>query len=106
MASKLIQLEEDDILVEVEIPGEQTEEISGGTHFVDKVQSTLNRAQTLIVKTCKPIASAMKELNQEMEVEGVEVEIGLSFESEGNLYITKSKAGANLTVKMILKPKK
>jgi hypothetical protein len=45
-------------------------------------------------------------MNKEMEIEQAEVEIGFSFEAEGNLYITKSKASANLTVKLTLKPTK
>jgi hypothetical protein len=40
-----------------------------------------------------------------MQIEQAEIQIGFSFEGEGNLYVTKSKAGANLTVKMVLKPK-
>lgn len=40
-----------------------------------------------------------------MNIEQAEIELGLSFEGEGNLYITKSKAGASLTVKLTLKPK-
>jgi hypothetical protein len=56
------------------------------------------------MKTCKPIINAWKELSEEIYIEKAEVELGLSFEGEGNIYITKSKAGANLTVKIILKP--
>lgn len=33
------------------------------------------------------------------------MELGLGFEAEGNLYITKAKGNANLTVKLKLAPK-
>jgi hypothetical protein len=44
-------------------------------------------------------------MNQDMILEQAEVEIGFSFEGEGNVYVTKAKASSNLTVKLILKPK-
>ena len=103
MASKLIQLE-DGTLVEVEIPGEQVEEISGGG-FVRQVNSSWHKVEELLTQACKPIANTISEMNKEMSVEQAEVELGLSFEGEGNLYVAKSKAGANLKVKLVLKPK-
>lgn len=33
------------------------------------------------------------------------MELGLGFEAEGNLYITKAKGNANLLVRFTLKPK-
>ena len=100
MADKLIELE-DGTLVEIEVPGDQIEQISGG--FADRVDATFEKIKPLLVKTCRPIAAAWKELNQEIEIEQAEVGLGLSFEGEGNLYVTKSKASANLTVKLTLK---
>ncbi|MDM8522865.1 CU044_2847 family protein [Desulfococcaceae bacterium HSG8] len=101
MAGKLIQLE-DGTLVEVEVPEDQVQQISGG--FADKVSATFDKIHPLLVRTCKPIAAAWKDLSQEMHIKQAEVQLGLSFEGEGNLYVTKSKAGANLTVKLVLKP--
>ncbi|MEH2424265.1 MAG: CU044_2847 family protein [Nostoc sp.] len=101
MSTKLIRLD-DGTLVEVEVPEEQARQISGG--FADKVDATFDKIKPILVKTCKPIAAAWKEINQEMNIEQAEVQIGLSFEGEGNLYITKSKASANLTIKLVLKP--
>ena len=40
-----------------------------------------------------------------MNIEQAEIQLGLSFEAEGNLYITKAKGNANLTIKLTLKPK-
>lgn len=102
MNTKLIQLE-DGTLVEVEVQEGQVQEISGS--FADRVNSTFDNVKPILLKTCRPIAAAWKEINQEMHIEQAEVELGLSFEGEGNLYVTKTKAGANLTVKLVLKPK-
>ncbi len=101
MANKLIKLE-DDTLVEIEVPDDQVQQISGG--FADKVNATFDKIRPILVKTCKPVIDTWKEIGQEMHIQQAEVQIGLSFEGEGNLYITKSKAGANLTVKLVLKP--
>lgn len=101
MANKLIQLE-DGTLVEVEVPEEKAEEISGG--FAERVVSTFDQIKPLLIKICSPIAETWDEINKDMTIDQAEVEIGLAFELEGNLYITKSKAEANLTVKLVLKP--
>lgn len=102
MTTKLIRLGEDGPLVEVEVSEEQAQPISGG--FADKVHTTFENIQPILVEVCRPIARAWQEINKEMFIKEAEIELGLSFEAEGNLYITKSKAGANLTVKLVLKP--
>ena len=101
MGQRLIKLE-DGTLVEVEIPGEEIEEISGG--LAEKVKTTFEAVHPILVNSCRPVVKAWKELNQDLKVEQAEVEIGLSFTGEGNLYITKSTASANLKVKLLLKP--
>lgn len=102
MATRLIRLE-DGTLIEAQVPDDEAEQISGG--LAKRVDATFEKIKPLLLKTCKPIAETWKELNQEVNIEQAEVEIGLSFEGEGNLYVTKSKASANLTVKLVLKPK-
>lgn len=102
MATKLIKLE-DGTLVEVETPGDQVEQISW--RIADEVESTFDNIRPLLIKTCRPIMAAWNELNRDMHIEQAEIELGLSFEGEGNIYITKAKAGANLVVKLQLKPK-
>ena len=102
MNTKLIQLE-DGTLVEVEVPEDQAQPISGG--LASRVNESFDKIRPILIRTCRPIAEAWKEINQDMDIEQAEVQLGLSFEGEGNLYITKSKAGANLTVKLVLKPK-
>ena len=102
MPTKLIELD-DSTLVEVEVPADQAQQISGG--FADKVSATFDKIQPILIKTCRPIIAAWKEINQDMNIDHAEIELGFSFEGEGNLYVTKTKAGANLTVKLVLKPK-
>lgn len=103
MASKLIELQ-DGTLVEVEVPEKRAKEISGGA--ADKIQdATIDRIKPIILKACRPISEVWKELGQEMHIEQAEVELGLGFEAEGNLYITKAKGNANLTVTLTIRPK-
>ena len=103
MASRLIQLE-DGTLVEAEVPENQAREIAGG--LAEKVNKSLDTIQPVLTNISRSIVSSWQDLSKEMQIEGAEVELGLSFEGEGNLYITKAKAGANLTVKLKLKPLK
>lgn len=101
MSTRLIELE-DGTLVEVQVPDEQVEQISGG--FAKRVDATFAQIKPLILKTCKPIAESWQTLNQDIQVERAEVEIGLSFEGEGNLYVTRSTASANITIRLTLAP--
>ena len=103
MASKLIELE-DGTLVEVDVSENEARQIS--SRAADAVSSTFDKIKPILKKVIKPIAEVWTELNQEVELEAAEVEINFSFEGEGNLYITKAKTGANLSVKLIVKPKK
>lgn len=101
---KLIRLE-DGILVEVEVQGEQVEQISGG--LASKVSSKLEIIKPVLLNLARPIAEVWKEFDKDMIIEEAEIELGLSFEAEGNLYITKSKANSNISVTLKLKtPKK
>lgn len=100
MATKFIKLE-DGTLVEVEVPTDQVQPIAGS--LADKVEATLNAIKPTLLKACLPIANAVKEIRDEVAIDQVEIEIGLSFEAEGNLYITKTSIGANLLVRMTLK---
>ncbi len=102
MASKLIELE-DGTLVEVEVPEDQAKQVVSSA--ADSVNTTFDKIKPILLKTCRPIAAAWQELNQEMHIKEAEIEIGFSFEGEGNIYVTRAKAGSNLKVKLVLKPK-
>jgi hypothetical protein len=102
MASKLIKLE-DGTLVEVEVAGDEVQQISGG--LAEKVDATIDKMKPVLLKTCQPIVAAVKDLCEDVDLEQVEVEVGLSFDIEGNIYVTKAKFGANVLVRMTLKSK-
>lgn len=106
MPTKLIRLDNGP-LIEVEASPDEVQAISGGdAESVSKdFYKVFAKIRPTLLKVCKPLADTWKELNQDMVVEQAEVELGFSFEGEGNLYITKATAGANLTVKLTLKPK-
>ncbi len=100
MASKLIRLE-DGLLVEVEVTGSEVQQISGG--LAEKVDATMDKIKPVLLKTCQPIVAAVKGLREDVDLEQVEVEVGLSFDIEGNIYVTKAQFGANVLVRMTLK---
>jgi len=102
MATKLIKLE-DGTLVEVEVAGDEVQQIAGS--LADRVDATFSKIKPVLINTCQPIVLALRELREEIGLEQVEIELGLGFEAEGNIYITKANLGANLTVRMTLKNK-
>jgi len=101
--TKLIRLDDGKgILVQVDVSPNQAQQVSGG---IDKVKETVDKITPILTSVCKPLVSAWQELNKEMQVEQTEVELGISFSGEGNIYLAKTTMGANLTVKLTLKPK-
>ena len=103
MATRLIELE-DGILVEAEVPEDEAQPIS--TNVIKEVKSSFAKVKPILISISRPIAEAWQEINKDMEIEQAEVEVGFNFEGQGNIYVTKAKAGTNLKVKLILKPKK
>lgn len=101
MATKLIRLE-DGTLIEVEVPDDQARQIASST--ADRVNATFDKIKPILVKACRPVAAAWKELDKEMQIEQAEIEIGFGFEGEGSVYVTKAKASSNLKVKLVIKP--
>ena len=100
MATKLIQLG-DGVLVEVEVPPDQAQPISGG--MAERVNAALNKVRPVLTNLAQAVATDWHEISEKVHVEQAEIELGLSFEGEGNLYITRSKASANLTVRLVLR---
>jgi len=101
MATQLIQLK-NGLMIEAEVPGQTGEQIAGG---VNKLGVTFNeKVKPVLLEICEPLADVWQHLNKNVHVEQAEVELGFSFEGEGNLFLTKAKTGANFTVKLTLKP--
>ncbi len=102
MATKLIRMD-DDTLVEAEVSEDEAREIAGG--LADKVESSFDAIGPVLKNICRPITTAWQELDSAVDIEKAEIQLGLSFEGQGNLFVTRAKAGANLVIKLILKPK-
>ena len=106
MSKKLIKLESG-LMMEVEIPQSEIEMISGGSNdMIEKVESSMGTVEQILIQSVDPIVNAYNTLNQEVVLEKAEVEIGIGFSAEGNIFIAKGKGSANLKVKLVLAPKK
>ena len=105
MSKKLIELE-NGLLMEVEIPQSEIEMISGGSDdIINRVESSMGTIENILVKSVEPIANVYNALQQEIILEKAEVEIGIGFSAEGNIFVAKGNANANLKVKLVLSPK-
>jgi hypothetical protein len=102
MPNKLIELE-NGLLIEVEVPPDQVNQISGG--MPEKVDKAIDTVRPILLKTCQPMVSVWKELNKEMSIDKVEVELNLGFSAEGSVFLAKSSGSANLKVKLSISPK-
>ena len=102
MASRLVKLE-DGLLVEIAVPEDHVDQISG--RMAEKVRASMANIEHVLSALGKPLKSTWEALNQDVAIESAEVELGLNFEAEGNLYITKGSVGANLTIKLTMAPK-
>jgi hypothetical protein len=97
MAAELKRI--DGLLIEVETT-------EGGKVFTsagDKLMKGVAQIPQVLKRITAPIIDTWHELSKEVSMEEAEVELGLSFEGEGNVYITKAKAGGNLVVKLKFK---
>ena len=102
MATKLIQLE-DGTYIEVEVSEDKAQPIS--KRHAEQVKASFDKIQPILENLGEPIAAAFRELNTKIQVEQAEVDVGFSFEGEGNVYVTKARAGATLNVKLVVKPR-
>jgi hypothetical protein len=101
MSTKLIRLD-DDILIEVE--AEQTEyyPISSLAERIER--SFEDSIRPALVKVCHHVMASWRQLDPALGFQQAEIEFGLSFEAEGNLFISKATTGANLQVRFLLIP--
>jgi hypothetical protein len=107
MASRYIELK-DRVIVEVGSPGEERVEMHSAT--LERVDSSMKVIGDVVDRIVRPIGDSFRDmqkaLNVPIEVEKAEVEIGLSFSAEGNIFITKAKAEGSLSVKIVFTPLK
>lgn len=102
VATKLIRLE-DGILIEVQSREDELEAVSSAT--ARRVDRSIDLIRPILVKATRSVVSAWAELEDEAAIEEAELELGVSFEGEGNAYIAKIAANANLTIRVRLKPR-
>lgn len=103
MNPQLIELA-DGILIEVEPTQNFATLVDAGSPPIEKVDAAINKITPVITKLGQSIAAAWHELNKGMTITETEIEIGLSFEAEGNIYVTKATGNANLKITLTLKP--
>jgi Trypsin-co-occurring domain 1 len=95
MATRLIRLS-DGTLVEAEVSESDARPISGGA--AEKVAASFEKIEPVLVSVCRPVARAWHAIGDGLHVDSVQIELGLSFEGEGNVFVSRAKAGANLVV--------
>ena len=108
MAMKLVKLD-NGLLMEVEIAenSNDIQQINGGgeNEILERVEGSMGMVESMLKESVKPIVSAYEALNHDVVLERAEVEIGIGFSAEGNIFIAKGKGSANLKVKLVLAPK-
>jgi len=104
MSTQLIELK-GGIFVEVESTKSGPVPIAGG--LAEKVSNTFEGAiKPLMLKIANSLSGIWKDINQDVDIETAEVELGIGFEVEGNVYVAKSNSSAAFKIKLILKPNK
>lgn len=88
MATKLIELE-NGILVEVDAREGEARRISGSV--AERIGANLEKIQPVLIAISQTIAQSWEAINKNLKIEKATVELGLSFEAEGNVFITKAK---------------
>lgn len=105
MSSRYIELK-DNIIVEVGSPGEPRTEMSGGV--LDRVDTTVDQIGQIVERIVRPIGETLSglydTLNVPIKVDKAEVELGLSFSAEGNIFVAKAKTEGSLSVKISFIP--
>lgn len=101
-ATRLIHLR-DGIVLEVDATEHEVQHISSRT--AEHVQFTLAQIQPLLVQACQPVIAALSTIGQDAHIAAAELELGFSFEGEGNRYIARFTGGATLLVRISLTPR-
>lgn len=92
----------DGVFVEVEIPEDQVQ--LAGNAIQKQLDQSLDQIGSLSKKIVNSVSESLQSLADLVNLETIEVEYGISFSGEGNVYITKLSGSMNLKVKLQLKP--
>jgi len=106
VATKLVRFK-DGVLVEVGVQRDPAQ-LQMSHRAAEELGKNFEVIAAMLKKVCSPVVSAFTEMgrdtNRPVSIESAEVELGLGFEAEGNLFVTKATAEATLKVKLTLKP--
>lgn len=102
MSNHLIELE-GGLLIEVETPLDQVQQIAGG--MPEQVDKAIDSVRPLLLKVCQPLTAVWSELNKDMSISGAEVELQLGFSAQGSVFLAKASGNANLKIKLSISPK-
>jgi hypothetical protein len=94
------------VIVEIDDPDSDRVEMHAAT--AEQVDTTVEMVGSMLGRILQPIGDAFADLSQALNVpvavSSAEVELGVSFSAEGNLFIAKSKGEATLKVKVSFRP--
>ena len=100
--TKVIPLE-GDLSVEVKLDQDALEKLSS-----DPLASKLGKGMALIRDAIQILAveaaESARELRHKFDLTELEIEAGLGFQAEGNVFLVKGSGNANLKVKFKIKP--
>lgn len=101
--TKLIKLK-DGTLIEVASSENDIQQISNKE--AEKVKKGLEQIKPLFQKSIDTVVQSIVWVTEKIEIENVEIELGLGFEGEGNIYVVRGTGSANFNVKFTIKPKR
>lgn len=100
METKLIRLR-DGTLIEVEVRPGDTQ-----VGAIEHVQQSLDTIRPVLLRVAQSVGTLWQEMSQDLTIESAEIGFGLSFESEGSIFVTKASASANLSITLTITPRR
>jgi hypothetical protein len=99
MATKFLELK-DGVIVEIGAPSDSREEMHTST--AERVDTTMEMVGSMLSRILAPIGDAFRGVrevaNTPIAITTAEVELGLSFSAEGNLFVTKTGVEGTLKI--------
>jgi hypothetical protein len=104
MATKFLELG-DGIFVEIAAPEELREEMHTST--AERVSTTMRSVASMVKDVVRPLADSFTNLYEALDVpiavDAAEVELGVSFSAEGQIFVAKTKGEGTLKLKVVFK---
>jgi tetrahydromethanopterin S-methyltransferase subunit G len=98
--TKLLEFEEDGVLVAVPTPGDEIEAVGRLDETIERIDKSVAEVFDMVGKVARDFYGTLKTA----PVETAEVELGLQVTGKGRLYVVESEAQAAIKVKLTLKP--